>query len=146
MNINFALESTHYFKKVSYRMLKKLHRLENHRSFEKSAKKIDDEYCIVLYLQHMVEVIAKVYKNDNAISDIVSQLNSIIKLLKILIDTTKGKARIDRPLLVTCLHRHTLVFNWLEENKVSIINKGGMFNLWTLKCVPAYVRQFGNKV
>lgn len=142
MNCNCALKSTHHLKKVSYRMLRKLHWLESHRSLEKSHK-FGNEYCVILYLRHMVETIESVYRKNDAVDNVIKYLNSIINHLT---DKTKEDLKIHRPLLVSCLRRHTRVFNWLKRNKINITIDSELVVLWSTKCVPAYVGQFGNRI
>jgi len=137
------LKSTHHLKKVSYRMLWKLHRLENTHSIE-NFHKFGDEYCVILYLQHMIETIEGVYKKKGIdVERIIKYLIRIVMLLKV---KTKEDLKIHRSLLVSCLRRHTRVFNWLEENKISIATDDGLRKLWSLKCVPAYAGQFENRI
>jgi len=135
MDLNQGLRSTHDLKKVTYRMLRKLRRLKTHHSFENSHK-FDDEYCVILYLRHMVETINDAYKyKDAKIKNIVKHLTDIITLLKV---KTNKELMIYHPLLVRCLTRHTYVFNRLEEYKIPITINAGLRNLW-IQCVTAYL-------
>jgi len=140
MNLNQALRSTRDLKRITYRMLRKLHRIKTRRSF-KNSYKFGDEYCIILYLQHMVETIEGVYMKKE--ENVVKYLNEIITLLRI---KTKEDLMIHHSLLVSCLRRHTQVFNWLKRNKISLIKTQEILILWTTQCVPAYVAQFRNKI
>ncbi len=140
MNLNSALASTHSLKKCSYKMLRKMHSLE-HRGSLRTCPKLGNEYYIILCLQHMAEVIQAAYPNTDGASEAVSNLESLICAVK---NTTTDRMRVDRTLLVACLKKHTQVFNWLRDNKVRIAIDHDLREQWSLKCVVAYVCQFGN--
>jgi hypothetical protein len=123
-------------------MLRKLHRLEYRRSLEKSPQ-INCEYNVILYLSYIVDTIDGIYNQNNGAKKIVEYLNAIISRLA---KEAKRDLRVHRHSLAYCLKKHTKVFNWLEKNKISIIYNTALFELWTIKCLPAYVGQFRDRL
>lgn len=62
MKLERGLQSTHSLKKTTYKMLRKLHSFE-YRGALQNTQRIGNNYCILLYLKHMSDVIAQSY-ND----------------------------------------------------------------------------------
>jgi len=142
MKLNNALTSTHTLKKCTYRMLRKLHSLE-YRGSLRTCRQLSGEYYVVLYLRHISQVIGSVYSNVSNADVAVENLENLIKAIE---TAAASRLRIDRTLLVACLKRHTKVFNWLEEHKIKIEVNDELIEFWNMKCVIAYICQFGNKI
>ncbi len=139
MKLERGLQSTHDLKKTTYRMLRKLHSLE-YRGALQNTQKIGNNYCVLLYLNRMSEVIAQSY-ND---CDIVHELCNQIDILAISI---KKQNRVYRPILVDCLKKHTHVFNWLENNHITVkLVDNEVCETWTMRCITSYVCQFKNDI
>lgn len=142
MNLNNGLKSTHDLKKCSYRMLRKMHSLEARGSL-RECPKLNNEYYVVLCLQHMADIMGKSYTYNANAKDFALGLEELIKVLQM---RTQNGLRVNRSILVACLKTHTRVFNWLEDNKIRIKADDALSELWNMKCVVAYVCQFGNRI
>jgi hypothetical protein len=142
MNLNNAMNSTHNLKKSSYKMLRKLHSLE-HKGALRTCSILGDEYYIILCLQHMAHVIEEAYPNIDIAEKIISNLKDLIVTLK---EATVKRERVSRDLLVSCLKKHTYVFNWLEENKIKLEVTDKLIEMWSIRCLGAYICQFRNKI
>jgi hypothetical protein len=130
MDFAHVFRTTHDFRKVTYNMLDKLHKIED-RSLANSPK-IGNEYCVILFLQYLVELIERLYGQ-------VDFTKKLIKALNVLIEKANENFKIYSTLLAFCLNRYTLIFNWLEEKKIRITVDNGdeLANLWE-KCISAY--------
>jgi len=142
MKLYDALRSTNDLKKCSYRMLRTLHKI-GHKSSLKTCPRMNNEYYIVLYLEHMATAIESLYSGSIEGKEVVESLCDLIILLK---STMATRERMSRSILVSCLKKHTKVFNWLKVNKIKIKADYNIFSLWTEKCLMAYVSQFGNRI
>lgn len=139
MKLEKGLQSTHSIKKSTYRMLCKLHSLE-YRGALQNTQKIGNNYCVLLYLNHMSDVIMQSYNNYDIVNDLCSQINTLALSIK-------ERNRVCRKLLVACLKKHTCVFNWLENNHVSIKTiDDEVCETWTMRCVTSYICQFKNDI
>lgn len=140
--MNDALQSTRKLRKISYRMLRKLHKLEKRRSLS-CAKKLGEEWAPLLFVQHLSEIIDLCYMQD------AINIPSVLSLKESLVGLTvfhKKRASIDRAVLVSCLKQHTAAFNDLFEQKIQVSISQVSLNLWRTRCLMAYVCQFGNNV
>ena len=138
MKLERGIESTHSIKKVTYRMLLKLHKYEGKSSLSQ-ASFIGQTKCIELYLNHMVTVIRTLFHNKKT-DDLCLQIERLAL-------SVGNQNRISRNQLVYCLKKHTSVFNWLERNSIiaDVVNNNAE-NVWTMKCIPAYICEFGDDI
>jgi hypothetical protein len=142
MKLHLALRSTHDLKKASYSMLKKFHKIEYRGSLRECAK-LGNEPYLVLCLEHMSSVIKNCYTDTFTGYSGLSQLDTLIQSLK---STALTRMRIDRRILVSCLVAHTEFFNFLEMNRHRIATNKDIVDEWNIKCVMAFLAQFGNKL
>lgn len=138
MKLERSIESTHSVKKATYRMLLKLHKYEGKSSL-KQASFIGQTKCIELYLNHMVTVIRTLFHNEKT--------DELCLQIERLASSVRNQNRISRNQLVYCLKKHTSVFNWLERNRITADTANSITtNVWTTKCIPAYICEFGNDI
>lgn len=76
MKLEKGLQSTHSIKKSTYRMLCELHSLE-YRGALQNTQEIGNNYCVLLYLNHMSDVIMQSYNNYDIVNDLCSQINTL---------------------------------------------------------------------
>ena len=143
MKLERGLQSTHNFKKSTYRMLRKLHCFESRGSIRDS-QKIGNNYCIILLLKHMSDTIRGLYKDSGHTA---AEVFNLCEQIDRLVLSIQKRNRVSRSMLVACLKKHTCVFNLLEANHIMIesANKQAQEE-WTMKCIPAYICQFKNDV
>ena len=142
MKLYDALRSTNDLKKCSYQMLRRLHKLE-YRGSLRTCPKLKNEYFLVLALEHMADTINSCYISVAEAKEAVDNLKELIIVLK---TSMSKRERVPRNILVSCLKKHTKVFNWLRNNKIKLQANDDTFSLWTEKCLMAYVSQFGNRI
>lgn len=139
MKLERGLQSTHSLKKTTYKMLRKLHSFE-YRGALQNTQRIGNNYCILLYLKHMSDVIALLYNDYDIVHDLCSQIDNLVLSIQ-------KQNRVCRALLVACLKKHTLVFNWLEDNHIAVETSDNKAReTWTMKCITSYVCQFKNDI
>lgn len=133
-----GLQSTHELKKITYRMLRKLHTLE-YKSSLNDCQKIGSKYAVILYLEHMLTVMKRSYEGLEIINPLIAKIDNLIRSIQ-------NQNHVNRVLLVSCLKKHTYVFNMLESNHVYNIKNAELSELWSMKCLSTYVFQFGNNL
>lgn len=139
MKLERGLQSTHSLKKTTYKMLRKLHSLE-YKGALQNTQRIGNNYCILSYLNHMSDVIAQSYSDYDIVHDLCSQIDNLALSIQ-------KQNRVCRALLVPCLKKHTHVFNWLENNHITIKTADNKAReTWTMKCITSYVCQFKNDI
>lgn len=140
MKLEKGLQSTHNLKKTTYKMLRKLHSLE-YKGALQNTQRIGYDYCVILYLNHMSDVIMQSYKDYSIVHDLCCQID-------ILALAIREQNRVNRRLLVTCLKKHTTAFNWLEKNHimVNMANSTIVHETWTMRCITSFICQFKNGI
>lgn len=139
--MNKGLYNTRLFKKASYKILKKLHKLEKKKYF-KRVHKIGNNIAIILSLQALIKILKLFCSNKHySKNKMLKLINSLSKLCVM----SQKNGYMDRKLLVSCLKQHTNIFNDLIINKIEFSISQEIFFLWNIKCLPLYINQFGNK-
>ena len=88
----------------------------------------------------MSDIIAQSYNDYKTVHDLCSQID-------ILALSIQKQNRVCRALLVACLKKHTHVFNWLENNHITVKTTDNEDRkTWTMKCITPYVCQFKNGI
>lgn len=122
-------------------MLSKLHKMEYKGSLHECVK-LNDAYSIVLFLDNLIHMIKMCYKNGLNTEAIDPLCNKLLSLSQ---EIQKNK-RVNRSLLVACLKQHTEFFNTVEGCNVPLYVDEQLSDRWLLKCIPAFVAQFHNRI
>lgn len=144
MRLKPVILSTNDLKKNTYKVLCKMHTLENKKNIKRFySKKYDDEYYVVLVVNHIKNIM------DNY-SYIFSEsvygkeyLNKLNKFYQILQNSTAEDRKLNSKDIVSLLKYHTKTFNDILSKDIKINMSEVIHTQWT-KCIRAKGAVWGN--
>lgn len=138
MKFDSLLRSSHDLKKNGYKMVRKLHKLEDRKGACKAYSAVyQDTYFFLLCYRSLVKIIEEEYPNElkfsNKCEAFISYLDSI----------AERKGLISKSYLAGFLRSYTQFFNEMIEKKVNFRINQELITLWNQKCLMAYIATWG---
>jgi len=141
------LKSTHDLKKNGYKVLRRLHRIENADAarsiYQKSCKQGAFVFLSVFHLANVVRDSMQLENKEYAEHKKFAVRTQ--KLVDILLKASTEGCAISRQVVVSYLKAYTKFFNFVKENRQKIMYNQAIHDEWSNKVVLAYIATWGNK-
>lgn len=143
MKFDSIITSNHALKKNGYKMLRKLHKLEDKKGAREAYKAAyENTYFFVLACQDLARIIELEYGNDDIkwIRNFKMKSDSFIAYLNAAASVQK---KIDKGILAGYLRAYTKFFNRVIEEHIVFHMTPEILALWNEKCLMAYIATWG---
>ena len=138
MKFDSTLRSNHTLKKNGYQILRKLHKLESRKGTKRAYAAIcKDTYFFVLSCRALVDIIVIEYPEEQSFQH---KCDSFLDYLE---SIASKRGRIDKSRLASFLRGYTNFFNRIIVEKHKFICDDNIVNLWSSKCLMAYIASWG---
>lgn len=138
MRFDSVLRSNHDLKKNGYKVVRKLHKMENKKgaNLAYSANYLNT-YFFVLSCRALTDVIKAEYPNAQTFC---RKCDSFISYLD---QRAKVKGLLEKSVISSFLHSYTIFFNQMINEKNKFIFNQTISDLWNTHCLMAYIATWG---
>jgi len=151
MKTKSTLSSMRELKKISYRILRKMHDLERKKKRETilSHKTSSNEIYLLLALEHLCDLLIGLLTQidvDRYVDSSIQQYVKRLERFRVEVErNVKGRKSLKKGLTSKLLQSHTKVFNRLLEDRVLLDLNERYVYLWA-KAIQAAVAVWGNNI
>ena len=142
MKLKSILNSSKDLKKNGYRMLRKLHKMENRKGANRAYSVcFEDTYVLVLYCRTLADIIKSEYdETDEYILKFERRCNNFLAYLDSVAQT---RSKIKKSRLASFLKSYTKFFNKIIDKRYNFIFDRTIREKWNTKCLMAYIATWG---
>lgn len=138
MKFDSILRSNHDLKKNGYKIIRKLHKMENMKGANLAySSSYADTYFFVLSCRTLASIIEQEYPEAQTFCN---RCDSFVKYLD---KRATLKGRLEKPVLAGFLHAYTVFFNRIIREKHKFVFDQAIRDMWNLKCLMAYIAAWG---
>lgn len=138
MKFDSILRSNHDLKKNGYKIIRKLHKMENTKGANTAYSSIyADTYFFVLSCRTLALIIKQEYPEAQTFCN---RCDSFVNYLD---NRATFKGRLEKPVVASFLHTYTVFFNKIIKEKHKFVFDQAIRDMWNLKCIMAYIATWG---
>ena len=146
MKFKSIIKSHHDLKKNGYKILDKLHKLENRSDLDKIYGASCAKGCfVVLSCEELAGHLLELYSDseDLYVQNFLKKTNLFVGYLNVI---SKSHSKINRSILASYLTSYTNFFNYIINYKcIRFLFDASLLKKWNAGCIMAYTAVWGNK-